>query len=141
MPAVTAVVDLIKLHEGCQLKPYIDTAGKITIGFGHNLDDRGIPQHMADDLFERDLNRCLVEGRQFDWYTRLNAPRRAVIVDMLYNLGLPRFRQFEKLIAALERDDTDEAAEEMLTSKWAVQVGQRAQRLSLMMRSGEWPAV
>ncbi len=46
---------MIKGNEGMRLKPYRCSAGKLTIGYGRNLDDRGISAHEANDLFENDL--------------------------------------------------------------------------------------
>jgi len=137
---VTSPVDLIKLHEALRLKPNVDTTGHLTIGWGYNL-EQGLPLDICETLLERTFTIALVEARAFPWYHPLNTPRKAIILDMLYNLGLSKFRGFAKMRAALDAGDTDVAAEEMLNSKWAGQVGQRAHRLSLMMRSGEWPAV
>jgi lysozyme len=56
---------------------------------------------------------------------------------MIFNIGMPRFKQFKKMIAALEEGDWSEAANQMMDSKWAKQVGKRAERLRDMMETGE----
>ena len=80
----------------------------------------------------------ILEARQYDWYDGLNEPRKAVIVSMIFNLGFPRFNKFVNTIGFLEDGLWEEASEEMLNSKWAHQVGNRAIMLSRQMATGEW---
>jgi lysozyme len=56
---------------------------------------------------------------------------------MVFNLGMPRFKQFQNMIAAIEAGDWMEASDEMMDSRWAQQVGLRASRLAEMMETGE----
>ena len=74
--------------------------------------------------------------RAFPWFVRLNTVRRDVVLNMVFNLGLPRFRRFKKNIAAIKDKRWDDAAKEMLNSKWARQVKGRAKELARMMRKG-----
>ena len=78
--------------------------------------------------------QCLM----FDWYHDLCPARQAVIENMIFNLGLTRFRGFKKMIKAIEDYDYLEAAKQMLDSKWSRQVGNRSIELAEMMSSGEW---
>ena len=48
-------------HEGLRLKPYRCTAGKLTIGVGRNLEDKGISQQEAYELLENDIRECEVQ--------------------------------------------------------------------------------
>jgi lysozyme len=73
----------------------------------------------------------------FDWYADLDPIRQRVVVDMVFNLGMPRFKQFQNMIAAIEAGDWMEASDEMMDSRWAQQVGLRASRLAEMMETGE----
>ena len=129
---------LIAKHEGLRLKPYRDTVGKLSIGYGRNLDDNGISKHEADLMLERDIESAKADLFQFDWFADLDGARRAALVDMVYNLGINRFKGFKNTIMFLEKGLYQAASEEMLDSKWAKQVGNRAIELSEMMRSGEW---
>lgn len=135
--------------EGLKLKPYLDccgklrtqctckTKGKLTIGVGRNLDSMGISEAEAMTLLDNDLHQTLSEiERSFRWYSSLNSARRLVIVSMVFNMGLPTFKTFEKTIKSIASGDYRSAAKHMLDSKWAVQVGQRANRLSETMESG-----
>ncbi|MCZ6898261.1 MAG: lysozyme, partial [Betaproteobacteria bacterium] len=74
----------------------------------------------------------------FNWFGGLDEVRTAVIVNMVYNLGLTRFSKFKKTIGFIELNEWEMASVEMLNSKWANQVGSRANELSEMMKTGEW---
>lgn len=131
---------LIRLHEDERLKPYKCTAGKTTIGVGRNLDDVGISPEESAFLFENDLRR--VEGelnRAFPWAKNLDPVRHAVLMDMLFNLGLARLRGFRKFLAHMEARNWTMAAAEMEDSLWYRQVKTRAHRLQKMILTGAWP--
>lgn len=132
-------VEMLKKHEGLRLKPYRDTVGKLTIGYGRNLDDVGINDEEALHMLLNDARKALEEAETFDWFKKLDLDRASVIVNMIFNMGLPRFRQFKKTIAALEESDYEKASEEMLDSLWAKQVGRRAIELSEIMRHATKP--
>ena len=129
---------LIKKHEGLRLKPYLDSVNKWTIGFGRNLSDNGISKYEAELMLVSDIEEVYRDLSCFKWISDLNHAREAVIVDMVYNLGINRFKGFKKTIAHLSAGDFYLASIEMLDSKWAKQVGYRAIELSHMMKTGEW---
>src|SRR5690554_394255 len=122
-------------HEGLRLKPYLDTVGKLTIGYGRNLDDVGISQEEALSMMRNDIVVSRRELSQYGWFKRLDENRQGVLINMHFNLGLPRLLTFRKMIAALEKGDYNEASEQMLDSRWAVQVGNRAVELAREMRA------
>jgi lysozyme len=131
------LLDDIKQDEGLRLLPYKDTVGKLTIGYGLNL-DAGISEIEANWLLQNrvsDIKRNLYSS--FNWYRAMDEARQDVIVNMVYNLGLAGVLRFKKLIGSLETQDYDRAAHEMLDSKWASQVGKRAERLAEEMMKGE----
>jgi len=133
------IMEMIKEHEGFRDHVYVDTVGVLTGGYGHAfLEGSPIPPVVADLLFENDFKMV---GEGYDYFVdqhglELNNVRRAVIMDMLFNLGLPRLSRFVKMIKAMQASDWAEAAAQMLDSKWATQVGRRAIRLSEMMEKG-----
>ncbi|PNH91344.1 glycoside hydrolase family protein [Vibrio diazotrophicus] len=130
------VTKLIKKHEGLRLTPYRCSSQKISIGWGRNLQDNGITLEEAETMLQHDVGTAIKEAESLPFFASLNEPRQAVIVDMIFNLGLPRFGMFKKMIAAIEKEHWHVAADEMLNSRWARQVGKRAQTLSEMMRTG-----
>lgn len=141
-----AMVRQLRLHEGERLKPYRDTVGKLTIGIGRNLDDRGISSGESAYLLANDIQGVEIEvQRSLPWVARLDEVRQRVLVDMAFNMGIVGLLNFKRTLAAIEAGQYQQAATMMLDSKWAKQVGQRAERLSRMMATGKdprelWPA-
>lgn len=119
------------------MHPYIDTVGKLTIGYGRNLDDNGISKKEADYLFDNDFDNCERELSQYSWYANQPASVQAALINMCFNLGLPRLLGFKRMIAALKANNRTLAAQEALNSKWATQVGQRAKDVAVMLREGK----
>ncbi|WP_418141528.1 glycoside hydrolase family protein [Marinobacter sp. MA] len=127
----------LERHEGLRLKPYRDTVGKLTIGYGRNLEDVGISRDEADFMLDNDIDQVERQLETVDEYRDLNAVRQAVIANMAFNLGFAGLMGFKNMWAAIGRRDWESASEEMLSSKWARQVGVRAVELSEIMRTGE----
>lgn len=123
--------------EGLRLKPYYDSVGKLTIGVGRNLDDNGISESEALIMLRNDIANSQQELERFSWFRQLDSRRKDAILNMHFNLGLPRLLSFKKMIAALEQGEWDKAADEALNSLWAEQVGERAVRISSIIRYGE----
>ena len=126
----------IKQHEGFRNNYYLDTVGKLTIGYGRNLTDRGISREEAEFMLANDILICKQELAPLDWYYGQPPNVQDALVNMCYNLGLPRLLGFKKMIAALANHDYTTAALEALDSKWAKQVHGRANDIALMIREG-----
>lgn len=129
---------LIKLHEGLRLKPYRCTAGKLTIGYGRNLQDIGISEEEAEAMLRADIDRCKKQLETIPWFKKLCDARQAVLIDMCFNLGFDGLMKFRRTLLFIENQNYKSAAAEMLNSRWANQVGSRALRLSRMMKTGEF---
>ena len=131
---IEALKKMLIAHEGLKLKVYVDSVGIPTIGSGRNLQDVGISHEEAMLLLANDIDRSLADlDRVFPWWRTLSDVRQLVLADMVFNLGITRLTLFKKFIAALQAGEYDLAAAEMLSSKWAGQVGIRAQTLAGMM--------
>lgn len=128
----------LRRHEGVRLRPYTCSAGKLTIGVGRNLDDRGITQEEATVMLMHDVVDCRVELKKRPVFRTLDGVRQSVLVNMAFNLGVQGLDGFTNMWGALAEDDYSRAGDEMLDSKWAQQVGQRAVELADQMRTGEW---
>lgn len=123
-------------HEKLMRFPYVDTVGKITIGIGYNLSDRGISDEWINTQFQMDVEYFYSQLRHdFKWFDSLNSDRQIILVDMCF-MGYKKFLQFDKMLAALSQGNYELAAEEMLNSEWAQQVKGRAIDLSNGMRTG-----
>jgi lysozyme len=127
----------LKADEGVKQFPYRDTVGKLTVGCGRNLDDVGLSDDEINYLLNNDLFRAEKTARAlFAGFDRLSDARKAVLVNMAFNLGQTRLAGFQRLREAVKELDWEQAAAEMLDSRWAKQVGQRAIRLANQMRQG-----
>ena len=127
----------LKDDEGFSGTVYKDTAGKNTVGYGRNLDDNPLTMAEANYLLQSDLKRVAKQARRLPCYRHLNSARKNVIINMIFNMGIGSFNGFKRMIAAIYDCDYELAAVEMLDSKWAGQVGNRANRLAQIMRRGE----
>jgi len=136
--SVDKLIKQLKKHEGVELKPYKCTSNKLTIGIGRNLEDVGISDHEAEYLLMNDLDTYMTAAKTYDWYNGLNDARKAVIVNMLFNMGQTNFNKFLKMKQALDMGDHAEAAKQMLDSKWAKQVKGRSEELAAQMETGKW---
>ena len=131
--------DRIKRHEGLRFKPYVDTTGNTTIGYGHNLSENGITTYEADTLFMDDLQQAMI-GYDFlpdGVIFKCNKVRGGVLTEMCFQLGYNGVSKFKKMLAAIEVEDFNEAANQMIDSKWARQTPNRAHELAGIMRKGE----
>ena len=146
-------------HEGLRLQVYEDSLGIATIGIGRNLEDRGItPEELewmdipnmaivhtmgiteADAMYLAQNDVQIVEEellRSHPCVENLDAVRQLVLVEMAFNMGVPRLSKFKKMWAAIHENNLDEAAKEMLDSRWANQVKSRSTKLAHAMHTGE----
>jgi len=140
---MSKLLDLIRKDEGTgpikngRMMPYKDSEGVLTIGYGIAIGITGLSFEEADMLLLNRVNETIAEcKRTFAWYQGLDGIRKNVIISMVYNMGLTRFKTFKKTIALIEARKYTAAGDEMLDSKWAKQVKSRANRLSTMMKEG-----
>ena len=126
------IVERIKAREGWRGMPYYDTLGNKTIGYGTLLpltkaEGEMLLRHRLG-LVEKELRERLA------FFDGLPETIRDVLLDMAYNMGVPRLMRFEKTLAAAERGDWETMAEEMTDSRWYRQVGRRAEELVATVR-------
>lgn len=140
---MSELVEMLKRHEGVETHAYTDSVGKVTIGVGRNIDPEGglgLTEEEIDFLLEKDIERVVSELiHALPWLYGESDVRWDAMINICFNLGLPRFLKFKKALAAMEAMDYNLAAIEFLDSRWAVQVGQRAIELSTMIETGEYP--
>jgi lysozyme len=132
------LIEMLKRHEGLRLKPYLCTADQLTIGYGRNIESMGISHKEAEVMLVSDIERCYDELEVFEWFVTLDTVRQEAMVDLLFNLGLPRFLGFKKMIKHLSNKEYSQAAAELLNSRYAIQVGDRANELAYMLERGEY---
>ena len=134
------VKTLIQKHEGRKKKLYLDSRGFRTIGVGRCLDKKPLTDAEVDYLYANDLRDARESAEKHGWFDGLSRVRRAVIIDMHYQLGAKGFRTFKMLNRALKIHDSKGAVHAMLDSAWAKdQTPKRAKELAKMMQTNKWP--
>ena len=145
---------LIEQGEGFRALPYRCPEGALTIGYGYNLDANPLRLTQADiDRFKsRGITKAealalltqLIEAlelalnQQLPWWASLNQDRQAVLIDMAYNLGLAGLMRFTNTLKLLSQGEFAEAAQAMLSSRWAQQVKYRAYRNANIIKTGKF---
>lgn len=129
----------LEVDEGRKTKPYKDTVGKLTIGVGRNLDDRGLSDDEITYILMNDIRIVEAElDKHLPWWREMNDVRQNVLANMCFNMGINKLKGFVNTLRMMQAKRYDAAAGGMMNSLWARQVGDRAVRLSTMMRTGEF---
>ena len=124
-------------HEGLRLKPYMCTAGKLSIGVGRNLDDNGITKDEALYLLDNDIENALSDCQTLiQGFNAIDDVRKIALIDMMFNLGYNRMSKFIKMLTAIKCGDWEEASKQALDSRWAKQVGRRAEKIAEQLHKG-----
>lgn len=127
---------LIK-HESIELKPYRCTSDKLTIGVGRNIEDRGISHETAMQMLDEDIDICVNELQQtISYWNDLPSRVKEGLINLCFNMGISRLMAFKKTFGFLRESMFDKAADELLESRYANQVGQRAIDVADMIREG-----
>ncbi|WP_456390347.1 glycoside hydrolase family protein [Hydrogenimonas sp.] len=133
MDIYSELVEEIKRDEGFRGMPYQDTKGIWTIGFGNKLP---LDRAEAELITEKRINAATVELKEkLYFFDDLPDEAKKILINMAYNLGVNGLMKFKRMLDALEFEDYDEAANEMVDSVWYREVGKRAKRLVKRMRS------
>ena len=126
----------VKKHEGVSDKLYTCTQGKLTIGVGYNIEDRGLPDEVIDYLYKKDITRIIQEALEiYPEFSTYPDNVKIVICDMLM-MGKTRYMTFKNMIKAIKEHDWVTAAHEMKDSRWYHQVGHRSEFLCKQMLEG-----
>jgi lysozyme len=131
---------LRKDEGGFHASPYRDQVGKLTIGYGWNLDDSLMRLAEAEFRLNNDANEKLVELiKSIPWFGQLNTVRQSALLNMAYNMGARALLRWVNTLEMLSRGDYAGAAQSIRSSKYYTQVGDRAERIANMIETGEWP--
>ena len=130
-------INKLKLNEGFRSKPYKCTSGKLTIGYGRNIEDVGISNEEAEYLLSNDVKNAYNDlNKNISFFNKLSFNVKYVLIDMCVNMGISKLLGFKKMILALSNNNFKAASVEMLNSVWANQVGKRAKDLSKIVEKG-----
>lgn len=125
---------MIKENEGLRLQVYRCTADKQTIGYGRNLEDKGINKIEAEFMLRNDIDEIDMQLSQNGLLGLLDPAREAVLYDMAYQMGITGLLKFKNMLSALKSGDYITAAHELLDSKYAKQTPSRAERNADIIR-------
>ena len=136
---MSRLIELLKKHEGIEYTVYKDTMGIETIGVGRNLVDVGISEEEVDYLLANDIVRTKgLMDSYMPWHRDLDEVRQEALINFVFNVGIGTAMKFKKGMASLEEGDYTLAAEHMLDSAWAEQVGKRAIEITQMIETGDY---
>src|SRR6056297_1778836 len=132
----------IKVHEGVVLKKYKDSLGYPTVGVGHLIKEgENLPNILNYDqvmkLYDQDYEKHKEQAEKLPTFNQLNKVSQGALIDMVFNMGLGGVQKFRGMFGALKENDYDKAAEEALDSRWATQVGSRADRIAKLIKTGD----
>ena len=145
---VEKLINDLEVDEGCKFEIYNDHLGYPTFGIGHLITEDD-PEHgqplgtpitedRVREAFEKDVDRVRMDClKLYPNFTSLPDDAQLIIANMMFNMGLPRLHGFVKMLDGLKRRDYHAAADELLDSKYAKQVGARSERVANMIRTGE----
>ena len=137
---INKLKEQLKIDEGVKYEIYEDHLGYATFGIGHLITDADeeygwpigtkVSEDRVNEVFKTDVQKFINETQKV-FPDLINKPDniQIVLINMCFNLGAPRLSKFKKFIAAINDEQWIEAAVEMMDSRWAKQVGPRAERL------------
>lgn len=134
------LIDQLSIDEGRKPRLYVDSVGKQTIGVGRNLSDRALFEDEIDLMLKNDIGLVVKQlDENLPWWRDMTDARQNALLNMAFNLGINGLLGFTNTLVFMRSGRYDAAAGGMLSSKWAKQVGRRAERLAAIMRTGEFP--
>ena len=138
----------LKMSEGFRSKLYRDTSsktgfegkpGKVSIGYGYNIDDKGLPLDIIEELFQRTVQDAREEALMaFPWLLELDEARREVVIEMVFNQGLKSVMAFTATLGALQRKAYKESAGHLRDSLVYRQLPKRYEGLAKIIETGEY---
>jgi len=157
---VTDIFDLLTTEEGWREKPYIDSEGFPSVGFGFLIGPKGAPlshytfkvPRTAGEVWMRELLNETIHDMQYTpgigaalaylakiaGGSMMQDARCSVLISMAYQMGVTGLAGFKNTLAYIANGDFENAAKNMLASKWAKQTPDRAKRHAEQMRTGHW---
>lgn len=144
-------MNLVIEAEGFEPKPYYCPAGKLTQGYGRNLEahplsveemnelntDGSVGEYVATKWVLQELLDCEMKLMNNIIYKSQSPVRKAVLLDMCFNIGYAGLMKFKKMWFALGNKDFPSATREMKDSKWYTDVGNRSKRNVEIMASNQ----
>lgn len=130
------LLDELKRDEGRRDRPYRDSVGVLTIGYGHNLDAAGLCEAALMAQLEYDVQVATTAlTLHLPWWTTKPPLVQRILTNLCFNLGITKLLKFKRTLGYLKADRYTDAADALMESLWARQVGRRATRIRDQLRS------
>lgn len=148
----------IDSQEGERAAPYKDSRGLWTVGEGRCLETAPLTgaewKYLLDNgLIDVNLEKAgadWLEGQiidaitaklaaTFSWWPTITQARRDALIDMAYQMGVPKLLTFSQMLRAITYQDWPTVYEQALASDWAQQTPARAQQVAAQLRDGVYP--
>lgn len=148
-------------EEGLRNKVYVDSTGNRTVGIGFNMESNGAKTFWKDaglttkfedvyngkaTLSEEDAIKLFNVTKQHaitnasklvnNW-DKLGEHRQAALADMVFQMGVAGVKGFKNSLKLIEQGRFQEAAQNLMKSKWAQQTPARAARVAEMIASNQ----
>ncbi len=136
---------IIKLEESFRAKPYYCSEQFPTVGYGKRVGNKNDPlpnitvtEKESLDFVRKRIDESITQlsNTYPTAWSKCNTQRQAILISMVYQLGLTGVSKFKKMWAALESSNFEEASKQMLDSLWAKQTKNRALRHAKTMKDG-----
>lgn len=156
-PVISSIIERVKKHEGVKFQRYLDSRGIPTVGVGFNLKREDADEKLkkiglnatkvkkgsqkltlqqVENLLVLDLENALAGARRIlgPSSTNMSLPALGVLTEMVFNLGTTGVLKFDLFLKYFKIKKFRKAASEMLKSRWARQVGERAKNLAEILK-------
>ena len=136
----------LERDEGVKYEVYLDHLGYPTFGIGHLITDDDpecgasvgteVDNDRVKEAFETDVETVLSDcERLYVQFEHLPEEVQLIVANMMFNMGYTRLSKFKGMKRGVDTRDWNQAADEMVDSKWYKQVTKRANRLVERMRN------
>lgn len=143
---VKTIEDFLKPQEGLKFKPYKDTRGYWTIGYGHKMTQQEIATikqitlEQSEALFKKDIEKATeLTQNNFAFFSSLSDCRKAILISMVFNMGMEGVKGFHNFLRFASENKPWDAAREMVDSNWSKEVGDRTKKLARAWATNTWP--
>lgn len=138
-----SLIESIKINEGFRANIYQCTAGVDTVGYGFNVNylekdelalNNGVVEPMTPEVAHKILELKLEKLkaaliREFSWVEQKPVIVQEALLEMAYQLGIPKMKSFSQTLAYIKEDNYQQAAINLRKSKWAKQTPKRVENL------------
>ena len=133
MSDVDLAVTRLQTEEGFRGTAYRDIVGKLTIGYGFNV-DAGISKFAAGELMRAQVAEIRQQLTAYTWWPEGDDTRCSVFLDLAFNMGVGGLLHFPHMLACAEAKDWPGAADALLDSQAARMLPTRYKALGDLLR-------